>query len=198
MGERGSFAGVSLDYDAICLPPSICLSYEPLSSKIESFMHNPKINRPQMVLKDFMEGKSKTRVIVNLRNPSAFSQTQNMKNMKVRHNLEKSINTAQERVIDALDPSQVHITNKFRYVFGFSAEVSLKGLQGLIDNPDVLSIENDEILHANLARVTLSLTERSASPSRGSTWGLPWPLFQFALSAQVMKSFLRMLHFPRG
>jgi len=161
-------------------------------------MHNPKINRPQMVLKDFMEGKSKTRVIVNLRNPSAFSQTQNMKNMKVRHNLEKSINTAQERVIDALDPSQVHITNKFRYVFGFSAEVSLKGLQGLIDNPDVLSIENDEILHANLARVTLSLTERSASPSRGSTWGLPWPLFQFALSAQVMKSFLRMLHFPRG
>jgi len=91
-------------------------------------MHNPKINRPQMVLKDFMEGKSKTRMIVNLRNPSAFSQTQNMKNMKVRHNLEKSINTAQERVIDALDPSQVHITNKFRYIFGFSAEVSLKGL----------------------------------------------------------------------
>ena len=103
-------------------------------------------------MQDFLDGKSRTRVIVNLRKPSAFSQTQNMKNMKVRQDLEKSVNTAQERVIHTLDPSQVHITNKFRYIFGFSAEVSLKGLQGLIDNPDVLSVENDEILHANLAQ----------------------------------------------
>ena len=52
----------------------------------------------------------------------------------------------------ALDPDDCRGTNRFVYVFGFSAEVSLRGLQDLVDNPDVLSVEKDEILHANLAQ----------------------------------------------
>ncbi len=91
-------------------------------------------------------------MIVNRRKPSAFSRTPNITDMKVRQELEGSINRAQDRVIGPLDPGQVHITNRFKYIFGFSAEVTLKGLQGLIDNPDVVSIENAEILHAHLAQ----------------------------------------------
>jgi hypothetical protein len=91
-------------------------------------------------MQDFLDGKPTARVIVNLRKPSAFSRTPNITDMKVRQELEGSINRAQDRVIGPLDPGQVHITNRFKYIFGFSAEVTLKGLQGLIDNPDVVSI----------------------------------------------------------
>lgn len=66
--------------------------------------------------------------------------------------MEKNINRAQDSVINTLDPSQVRLTNRFKYIFGFSAEVTLEGLQDLIDNPGVLSIEKDEILHAYLAQ----------------------------------------------
>ncbi|MBE9475241.1 MAG: S8 family serine peptidase [Chloroflexi bacterium] len=132
--------------------PSVCFSQEQSLEKIEALTRNEKICVPEAVLKDFRDGKPTARVIVNLRKPSAFIGSQNIKDMRVRQELEKSVNKAQERVIDAIDPMQIHITNRFRYIFGFSAEVSLDGLQDLTDNPNVLSIENDEILHAHLAQ----------------------------------------------
>ncbi|MBN2538432.1 MAG: S8 family serine peptidase [Deltaproteobacteria bacterium] len=131
---------------------SVCFSQEQSFEKIETLARNAKIRAPQAVLKDFRDGKPTARVIVNLRKPSTFSGNRNMGDMKLRQEQEQSINKAQESVIGAVDPIQVRITNRFKYIFGFSVEVSLEGLQNLTDNPDVLSIENDEVLHAHLAQ----------------------------------------------
>jgi subtilisin family serine protease len=132
--------------------PSICFPQEQAAEKIKALAQNAKLIIPEAILKDYRDGKSATRVIVNIREPSSFEWTQNIKDTRVRQELEKSTNRAQERVIDSLDSGQAYITNRFKYIFGFSAEVSLKGLQILVDNSDVLSIEKDEILHAHLAQ----------------------------------------------
>ena len=51
-----------------------------------------------------------------------------------------------------MDPGRVSITNRFVYIFGFSAEVTLEGLQDLTEIPEVISINKDRILHPHLAQ----------------------------------------------
>ena len=115
--------------------------------------NSSKLLNADEVLKDFVEeGAATTRVIVNLRKPANANQLSDISNLEVRKALTEAVYDAQEAVIEALDPDECKVTNRFVYVFGFSAEVSLRGLQDLVDDPDVLSIEKDEILHANLAQ----------------------------------------------
>jgi hypothetical protein len=52
--------------------------------KIEALSRTAKINDAEAVLKDFRDGKTTARVIVNLRKPSAFNRTQNMKDLRIR------------------------------------------------------------------------------------------------------------------
>ena len=119
---------------------------------IKALSESPKLTAPQEIFRDFIDGKPTTRVIVNLRKPAKADQLQNFKDMAVRQELRQAVYEAQEGVIKGLDPTEVQITNRFTYIFGFSAEVSLKGLEDLIDNLDVLSIEKDRILYPHLAQ----------------------------------------------
>ena len=119
---------------------------------IKALSENSKLTAPQEIVRDFMDGKSTTRVIVNLRKPAKADRFHNFREMAVRKELKQAVSDFQTRVISNLDHSEIRTTNRFIYIFGFSAEVTLQGLQGLIDNADVLSIEKDEILHANLAQ----------------------------------------------
>ena len=119
---------------------------------IRDLSDNPKLTAPQEIIRDFMDGKSDARIIVNLRKPPIADRLHNFKDMAVRKELKQSVSDFQTRVISNLDDSEVRITNRFVYIFGFSAEVTLEGLQDLIDNADVLSIEEDKILYANLAQ----------------------------------------------
>ena len=119
---------------------------------IKTLSDSPKLTAPQAIVKDFMDGKSTTRVIVNLRKPAKADRLHNFKEMAVRKELKQTVIDFQDRVISNLNDSEIGITNRFIYIFGFSAEVTLQGLQDLIDNADVFSIEKDEILHANLAQ----------------------------------------------
>lgn len=119
---------------------------------IKALSDSPKLSAPLEILKDFIDEKPTTRVIVNLRRPAKANQLQNFKDMAVRQELRQAVYEAEEGVIRGLDPAEVWITNRFIYIFGFSAEVSLKGLEDLVDNVDILSIEKDRILHAHLAQ----------------------------------------------
>ena len=119
---------------------------------IKALSDNRKLTAPQEIVRDFMDGKSTTRVIVNLYKPAKADRLHNFKEMAVRKELKQAVYGVQNQVISDLDDSQVRITNRFIYIFGFSAEVTLQGLKDLTANPDVLSIENDVILHANLAQ----------------------------------------------
>jgi len=122
------------------------------SPAIQALSENPKLMGAGDILKDFEDGKSRTRVIVNLRRPEKAAQFQEFGDMGVRQALKQAVSEAQDAVIKGLDPVEVVITNRFTYQFGFSADVSLKGLQSLVDHAQVLSIEPDRLLHAHLAQ----------------------------------------------
>ena len=129
------------------------LGQEDRSAQItEALFQNTKIVRPEMVLKDFIDGKPTARVIVNLSKPASFQQITNFNDMEFRKDLEESVNTVQDMVINLIDPSESRITNRFTYIFGFSAEVTPEGLQELTEIDEVVSIEKDEILHPHLAQ----------------------------------------------
>ena len=136
-----------------------------LDPAIQTLFRHPKIIVPKSVLKDFIDGKPKTRVIVNLHKPSNANQLQNLKDIGVRQQLQQAVREAQDQIIPILNAEEVRITNRFTYIFGFSAEVSLQGLQDLVDNANVLSIEKDEILHAHLAQ---GIPLMNASTARSS------------------------------
>ncbi len=155
----------------ISFPSNFCLAQQHSTAEIQALKKNPKINMPDTVLEDFMKGKLTTRVIVNLRDPLAqdptFDQDSNqhdrspgvcrpvrnkLKDLSVRRRLQNDVNTEKNRVINALNMNSIRITNRFKYIFGFSAEVTLQGLQDLARHPDVLSVDEDMILHANLAQ----------------------------------------------
>ncbi len=120
--------------------------------EIDALSDNPKLTAPQKIVSDFIAGKSKTRVIVNLYKPANTDRLHNFKEMADRKELDRAVSDVQDQVINSLDHSEVNLTNRFTYVFGFSAEVTLQGLKDLMDDEDVLSIEKDEILHTNLAQ----------------------------------------------
>jgi subtilisin family serine protease len=153
--------------------PLPCFAQSPSEQALQELLHSPKILQPDSVLRGFMEGESTIMVIVNLSDPTAVSPTQdvspgstgpaegsfaggvrvrNLKDVIVRQQLQDDVKAAQEQVFEALDPKHVRITNIFTYIFGFSAEVTLQGLLGLVRNNDVVSIEEDRILHADLAQ----------------------------------------------
>lgn len=122
------------------------------SQVIKELSESPKLNGPSAILKDFLNGGSTTRVIINLRKPAYANQLRNFANMAVRQQLQEAVRESHDNLIDTLDLQEIRITNKFTYIFGFSSEVTLKGLQDLVDNSAVASIEEDRILHAQLAQ----------------------------------------------
>ena len=136
---------------------------------IETLFQSSKIRCPDTVLKDFIDGKPTARVIVNLSKPTRFQQTTNFNDMKFRKDLEESVNTVQDIVINLMDPSEFRITNRFTYIFGFSAEVTPEGLQELTEIDEVVSIEKDEILKAHLAQ---GIPLMNASTVRGTYNGV--------------------------
>jgi len=117
---------------------------------IRSLSNSPKLTDSQAILEDFIKGGSTTRVIVNIRKPAYAAQLRDFRNMAVRRQLQEAVRESQDNLIDTLDLQEIRITNRFIYIFGFSCEVTLEGLQDLIDNPEVLSIEKDRILYAQL------------------------------------------------
>lgn len=122
------------------------------SQAIQALSNNPKLIASTEILREFTEGKSRAAVIVNLCGLEKESLYQNFADMAVRQELRQAVREAQDQVIGGLDPVEVVITNRFTYQFGFSADVTLQGLQDLVAHADVLSIEPDRILHAHLAQ----------------------------------------------
>jgi subtilisin family serine protease len=125
------------------------------TATLRQLADNSKLHFPDRVLKAFNNGEKTTRVIVNLRNPNPSptrAVTGNFGDPSVRSAVAKQVTTAQDNVINALDKNEVRITNRFTYIFGFSAEVTLAGLASLVNNPNVVSIDEDKIVEPHLAQ----------------------------------------------
>jgi len=113
---------------------------------IETLAESVKIIESELVLKDFKEGKTTTRVVVTLSRPVRFEQDRDFKDPAFRNKLRAAVRAAQEQVINRLDPREVQITNRFVYIFGFSAEVTLNGLKELTEIDRVVAINKDRVL----------------------------------------------------
>jgi len=123
------------------------------SQAIEALSESPELTAPKEILRDFTDGKPRTRVIVNLHRPAeTAARLQDFADMGARQGLRNAVRETQDWVISGLDPVDVAVANRFTYQFGFSADVSLQGLEALVDDAHVLSIEPDRILHAHLAQ----------------------------------------------
>jgi len=130
-------------------------SQDPFGETVQTLLKNPKLNLPPAVLEDFVESGEPVQVIVNLHDPFVPGRetvVRNFKDVMFREQLQNEVTVSQDRVIETLNVDDVLITNRFVYVFGFSAEVNLPGLQKLLKNSEVLSIDEDVIIHANLAQ----------------------------------------------
>ena len=122
---------------------------------LRQLAESSKLHVPDRILKAFNNGEETTRVIVNLKNPNISptrAVTRNFGDPSVRSAVAEQVATALDNVINALDKTEVRVTNRFKYVFGFSAEVTLAGLASLVNNPDVVSIDEDKVIEANLAQ----------------------------------------------
>jgi subtilisin family serine protease len=129
-----------------------CFAQDGSAQTIETLFLSSKIKRPEIVLRDFVDGKSSARVIINLSKPMTFDQPRSFRYDESKRKFRETVNAAQNRVISRMDSSKLRITNRFSYTFGFSAEVTLKGLNELAEIDEVVSIEKDEILEAHLAQ----------------------------------------------
>jgi len=119
---------------------------------IGTHLKSTKIAEPETLLKDFTGEQSTIRVIVVLHNPESARALEGFRDTNVRQWLEQRVHEVGEMVIRVLDTKQVRVINRFRYIAGFSAQVTLKGIEELIDNPDVVSVEKDEVIYPNLAQ----------------------------------------------
>ena len=129
-----------------------CFAQDGSAKTIKTLFLSSKIKRPETVLGDFVDGKSTTRIVINLSKPLTFVQARPFRDDESRRKLRETVNAAQNRVIGRMDPSKLRITNRFLYTFGLSAEVTLEGLNELLEIDEVVSIEKDEILEAHLAQ----------------------------------------------
>lgn len=147
-----------------------CLAQQDLAIDIQALKSNSKIKLSDIALEDIMKGDLTTRVIVNLRTPLTEDQTidqdsnsldegqdsrppaRNLADQSVRRWLENDVNALQSKVIDAMNLDTTHILHQFKYIYSFSAEITLQELKDLAEHPQVLSIDEDLILHANLAQ----------------------------------------------
>ncbi len=124
--------------------PSISSSRNVTDNLVNVLRKSPKLKKPDLVLKDFLQGHDVTRVMVGLREPAdAMGIRKNLRNLEARDELRKHVQAAREMVADTLNRNEVRIRNTYHYLFGFAAEVTLQGLQDLINSPDVLFIHED-------------------------------------------------------
>jgi subtilisin family serine protease len=100
----------------------------------------------------FLEGQTTAKVIVNLTQPVAAQELRKLGDKGVQNQLKSLVNGIQNQVILSLDAKEVQIERRFSYIIAFSAAVTEKGLQDLINHPQVSSIEPDRVLQAHLVQ----------------------------------------------
>ena len=137
---------------AMALAPSLCFSEDDIINSLKSLSGNSKLTHAQSVLSDFADGQSTTRIIVNLRRPAQMVTPLNLRNGEIRKQVATDVSGVVNRLMAGMNSQEVIITNRFKYVYGFSAQVTPKGLEALVGSEDVIAIEKDFLVYPNLAQ----------------------------------------------
>ncbi len=132
--------------------PQFCFAEVRSERAIQILRNSPKIIDSQQALRGFVKGEPEVHVIVNLEKPQGAQDIKSLEDLASRQRLKDVISVAQDKIINSLDLKEVSINKRFCYIPGFAACVTLKGLNQLIELPDVISIEPDRTLHAHLVQ----------------------------------------------
>ena len=88
-----------IDYDSIDLSTSDYI--------LQSIIDHPKLRGAKYILKDFIDGKEKANVIINIKENSPKGKS--LKDINARIKLQKAIKTARDKIIPGLDTQKIHI-----------------------------------------------------------------------------------------
>jgi subtilisin family serine protease len=112
----------------------------------------PRLIRPEEILKPLQAGATRTKVIVNLRTSPGGFKPQDAKTPSARATLHRTVRQAQDAVLSVLAPGDFQVRHRFENQAGFSVEVSAAALATLALHPNVESIEPVLLLDAHLAQ----------------------------------------------
>jgi subtilisin family serine protease len=164
------FFCIVLLFCAFLFQPKLSFSQADIEQSVKNMMINPKIISPDMTLKNYRERKETAAVIVMLRRQGAVEDRQNLGQAEEevedavnsqrhevgtpagRQRLQNEVRSRQDQFLSRFDPQRVRVSGRFSYLFGFAAEVTLEGMEELVNSDEVVSIEEDRILQAHLAQ----------------------------------------------
>ncbi len=132
--------------------PDISRLHPEKAAAVTALYADSKLRGSDEILQHFLQSQETAPVIVNMKKPVSANAQADLSVSDARKTLAVSVETSQNQVIPQFDRGQMRITNLFTYIFGFSAEVTLQGLEALVNSPDIASVEPDRILYAQLAQ----------------------------------------------
>lgn len=141
---------------------------------IQDLMVNGKIKEVSTLLAPFQKGKDRISIIAVMQ-PSNEARAlaeqsrqstntaqkmfvsggpifYDLKNETIKKRLRDTVIKTNTDFVATLDKENISIDRTFEYIFGFSADVTLAGMQQLIENEAVISIEQNRILTPHLAQ----------------------------------------------
>jgi len=119
---------------------------------LQEISSNGKLVNAQEIIKDFEQGQSRVKVIVNLVEPSQALAAVDWKSRSSLSKLHGEIHTRQKQVLDGLSDVEFTLRHRFQNQAGFSAELTQEGLDKLLSDSRVKSIEPVRPLEKYLAQ----------------------------------------------
>jgi subtilisin family serine protease len=130
----------------------VLLCVAPAPAAPQHGLNKNKLIHAEKIIEPFEQGQQATKVTVNLAQPWDILKNTNWRSHKSLSALRKEIHGRQQQVLETLSTNELHLRHRYENQTGFSAEVSLAGLEKLSNDPRVESIEPIFQLEAHVAQ----------------------------------------------
>jgi subtilisin family serine protease len=114
--------------------------------------HLNKLINAQEVMSGFIDGHEKVKVLVSLAEPSELRPVTDWKKPQTTHLFKAEIANRQTTVLSTLTSAEFDLRHRYKNISGFSGEVTAEGLEKLLKNPLVTSVEPVKLLYPHLAQ----------------------------------------------
>ena len=111
-----------------------------------------KLINPEDITKGFEQGQTTVKIIVNLAEPLETLAAMDWRSRPSLNALHAEVLTRQQKVLSTLAAGEFKLRRRFENQAAFSAEVTIDGLNKLLNNPMVKSIEPVHLLQLHLAQ----------------------------------------------
>jgi len=116
------------------------------------FSLDGKLVNAQEIMKEYEQGKDRVKVIVGLIERAEIKEETNWKSEESVHSLRTGIANRQASVLSSVTPAEFALRHRYENFPGFSGEITFDGLNKLLDNPLVASVEPDKLEYSLLAQ----------------------------------------------